>query len=326
MLLSILIVSYNTSDFTLKAAESVLAETETSELLRNQTELLIIDNNSSDDTVEKVSELQPKHTKLHLLTNNTNLGFAGANNRGIKRAKGQYILLLNSDTIVKAPALSLLVEAFEQAPNRITTSVLSSYHGDLDRLGILAATLLNPDDSLQPQGGSRPTLLSVAAQMFFLDDLPLIGQLFQSTQHTGMSQSQQQTQSSHLISKDWVAGTAMMIRQRVLKEVGPLDENFFMYGEDVEFCMRAQNHHWDVAIHPQAFITHLGSGSSSSAHAIKGEFEGLLYIWSKHKPLWQQSLIKLILKTGSLLRSVLFGTIIRQPDKAKVYQELFHHL
>jgi GT2 family glycosyltransferase len=118
----------------------------------------------------------------------------------------------------------------------------------------------------------------------------------------------------------------MMIRKAVFSEVGLLDENIFMYGEDVEFCLRARSHHWDVAIDTQAVVTHLGSASSSSVRAIEGELKGYLYIWSKHGPLWQLPLVKLILKAGCVLRWLVFGTMAKQPEKAQAYARIWQQL
>lgn len=118
----------------------------------------------------------------------------------------------------------------------------------------------------------------------------------------------------------------MLIKRAVIDEVGSLDGNIFMYGEDVEFCMRAANHHWDVGIVPAATIVHFGSASSSSAHAILGEFKGYQYIWSKHKPLWQRPFLNLVLKLGCSLRLFLFGTIIKDTAKAQVYTAVLEQL
>jgi GT2 family glycosyltransferase len=117
-----------------------------------------------------------------------------------------------------------------------------------------------------------------------------------------------------------------MIRRQTYQEIGELDPNIFMYGEDIEWCMRARDHHWDIAIDPAAVITHLGSASSSSSRAIIGEAMGYLYIWSKHKPLWQRPLAKKLLQLGSLLRIWLFGTMVKRPHRAAVYKELWQSL
>lgn len=78
----------------------------------------------------------------------------------------------------------------------------------------------------------------------------------------------------------------------------------FMYCEDIEWCMRAHAHHYDVVIHPDAHITHYQNKSGSPEKALKGEFLGYRYIWAKHKPLWQQKIAVFVLKSGALVKKI----------------------
>ena len=318
MLLSIIIVSYNTRALTLQTIASVEASLKKSPQLADQTDIWVVDNKSTDDSVEKIKALTSKNPRLHLIENTANLGFAAANNLAIEKSTGEYVLLLNSDTVVIDDALEQLVAEFTRRSTMNSTAFLERTAGKLDRLGILTVELLNQDGTVQAQGGSFPSLLSLASHMLFLDDLPLIGRLLPSTQHTGRNTRHHHQQ---VYQQDWIGGTAMMIRRAVFAEVGLLDSNIFMYGEDIEFCMRAKFHHWDVAVLPTAHITHFGSASSSSKNAIIGELKGYVYIWAKHKPLWQKPLLKWILGTGILLRIILFGTMIRDPLRADIYKE-----
>jgi len=324
MTLSIIVVSYNTKKLTLQTIDTAWKEAQSSPILTKKTEIIVVDNDSKDGTVAAVRKtFTSKNIKV--IANKHNKGFASANNQGIKIAKGKYIILLNSDTITQKGGLSTMVKTFERFPIDNKTANLSSQKDKIDRLGILAPTLLNPDGTLQPQGGDLPSLYSLFAHMSFLDDLPIIGKFLPSTQHTGFRQSEKlryHTNDRRLIKRGWVGGTAMMIRKEVIQEIGLLDDAIFMYGEDTEYCMRANHHHWDVAIDPQAKITHFGQASSSSANAIKGEFKSYTYNWSKHKPLWQIPIVKTILKMGALFRVIIFSTI--KPDKKRrlIYQEL----
>ena len=327
MILSIVIVSYNTQLLTLEAVRSAWKDAQNSSVLKDKTEIFVVDNNSSDDSVKTLKDTFG--SKITIIENKQNVGFAKANNQGIEKASGTYILLLNSDTLVQQGALENLVKAMEDHELSDSTAHLESSYGRLDKLGILAATLLNEDGTIQPQGGSFPRLISLFCHMAMLDDLPLIGRLFPSTQHTGLRQTEKliyRTQDHRLIRRDWVGATAMLIRKALIDEIGMLDENIFMYGEDVEFCLRAKHHHWDVAIHPLAKITHIGSASGSSTNAILGELKGYQYIWAKHKPLWQQPLARLILKMGALQRQLVFGTIARDTKRQKAYQQALEEL
>lgn len=324
MLLSIIIVSYNTKDLTQQSIEYAWKDAQRSQLLKDRTEILVIDNNSTDGSAEALKKVFGKEKHISILSSKKNLGFAAGNNAGIEKAQGEYIFLLNSDTMVQKGALETLVQTYKQHPVDEADAVLFSEKSYVDRVGIVAATLLNTDGTLQPQGGSLPSLVSIATHMFFLDDLPLIGSLFPSTQHTGFRQTEKlryHTDNPKLIPRGWVGGTAVLIRRQVIEEIGNLDDSLFMYGEDVEFCLRAQNHHWDVVINPLAKVIHIGSASGSSSTALTKEFEAYVYIWSKHKPLWQMPLLKTLLWLGALLRVLVF-TITRQPKRAEVYKKM----
>lgn len=322
MKLSIIIVSYNTSDLTIQTLDSVVASLKDDTKLLSTTELFIVDNDSKDDSVSRVKSWKRDHkVPLTIIENKENLGFAKANNQAIKQAKGELILFLNSDTIIQKGALSQMVDDFQPIDN--TTSVLESAGDKIDRLGILAPRLLNTDKTHQPQGGNFPNLLTLFIQMTMLDDLPMIGKYLPSTQHTGKSDREKTV--SKLKARDWVGGTAMMIRKEMIDDIGDLDENIFMYGEDTEYCLRAKKHLWDVAIDHRAKVIHLGSASSSSDKAIKGELKAYLYIWGKHMPIWQLDVARFIIKLGLLLRVILFS-ILPKPKKRKLYSDLLSEI
>ena len=324
VLLSICIVSYNTRILTAAAVASAAADCERSELLRNASEILLVDNNSSDDSVSELkAQAKTLSIPIQIIENKKNTGFAKANNQALAVANGQYFLLLNSDTELQAGALEKLVLGMRLFKPQ-TTAALASARGKLDNIGIVAARLLNPDGSPQPQGGSFPTLLSVGCQMLFLDDLPIIGKFLPSTQHTGMRSTSEKSDQI-LLPRDWVAGTALMISRECYQEIGPLDEQIFMYGEDVEWCMRACDKHWDVAINTQAEVIHYGTASGTSKNALLGEFKGYIYIWAKHKPLWQSAWLLRLLKLGALLRVIVFATMNRR-ERSVVYLEIFRSL
>lgn len=329
--LTVIIVSYNTAELTLQTIRSVLEASKPSRHF--SCEIFVVDNNSNDDTLPKLNELS-KTTKvpITIIANKSNKGFSAANNQAIIQASGRILLLLNSDTIVDPNAIQKLIHSFEAYPSRESTANLSTIQYPFDRLGIVAATLLNLDGTPQPQGGSFPTLFTLFTQMTLLDDLPILGKYLPSTQHTGRRftnsipiQSTDTNAKSrlqpHLYPREWVGGTAMAIRREVVEEIGLLDDNIFMYGEDVEFCLRAHHHHWDIAECLDAKITHLGSASGSSAKAIVGELTGYLYIWAKHKPSWQYSIAKALLLLGCQLRILLFGTIVKNTAKVAAYKQ-----
>lgn len=318
MLLSIIIVSYNTKDLTIQTLKSTVADINSSKLLKGNTEIYVVDNNSSDDSVKAVKEFkQNSNVPVKVIATGKNLGFAGGNNVAVEKSSGDLIIFLNSDTIVKRGALESMVKRFEN-----------------EKLGVLASTLLNPDFTLQAQGGNFPNLLNLFFHMSMMDDLPLIGKLLPSTQHTGkntkqadnykfdenLSPKSQTFKKDKLIKVDWVAGTAMMLSRKAIDEFGSLDPNIFMYGEDIELCLRARNHGYEVAIDPTAQIIHLKNQSSTSENAIRGELKGYLYIYTKHQSRAQTEIMKVILQMGVLLRIFVFSVIAPDDYKKQIYK------
>ena len=322
MTLSVIIVSYNTKELTLKAVNSV-AESIKDKSLLEKSEIIVVDNNSSDDTVSLLTKLKSKLAiSLTVFRNSENLGFAAANNQGISVAKGDFLLLLNSDTEVLPGILDELLGVFYKYPLSQTSPYEADFDSPTDRLGIIACSLRNPDGSCQAQGGLLPSLLTLSMQMFFLDDLPIIGRFLPSTQlrDTTLLESRKD-----LLSFGWVAGTAMCIRREVIDEIGNLDENIFMYGEDMEYCLRARKHHWDVGIAPRSVVVHHKSASSNQEKALLGELKGYRYIWAKHKPLWQRRLLELLLRLGIMVRIFVFS-LAGQRAKAQTYKRIFGDL
>lgn len=313
-ILSTIVVSYNTADLTCNAVDSVLDEYRHSHI---DGEVIVIDNNSSDNSVDKLRKLFSNH--IQLIQNKHNSGFAAANNQGIKRAKGKYVFLLNSDTVIHPGSIKQLLNVFTRYPDKDTSEQANTQLAD--RVGIVSGKLLNLDGSLQKQGGALPTLWT----LFLWWVLPLPANLVPFP-----PQWSYHIEDEHFFEKEqligWVGGTAMMIRHEVIEEIGLLDEGIFMYSEDVEYCLRAKNHHWDTLYTPHSEITHFGSASSSPEFATLGEIIGLNHLANKHFSAWKYTFTRKLLRLGSLLRLVLFGIILGHEKKKKIYQEAYSKL
>lgn len=304
-ILSIIIVSFNTAALTKKCLESIAADVSHSVRLRNRVEVLVIDNKSSDDSTAVIQQtLASAMDVLHgqLIKHTSNAGFAQANNLGLAKATGEFLLLLNSDTVVQTGALDALI-------NGLQSNVAKE-----QRVGLLAASLWNPDGTYQNQGGDQVSLLAVASQWLLLDDLPIIGPYLPSMQkkyHGNIPKPSFQTLG-------WVAATALCFSHDTYKQLGDLDKSIFMYAEDVEYCLRAQKAGLNVALTQQARITHVGSASGSSDHAVIGEVKGLLQIWPHYFSQRSAICLRLLIGLGSSLRIALFG-ISGNGGKAKLY-------
>lgn len=312
--LSIIIVSFNTAELTERCLESVISDITQSKTFSKTSEIFVVDNDSTDDSVKIIQSLITKSSNvlpLKLIQNKENLGFAKANNQALKQARGEYILLLNSDTIVRNGALEVLVTAL-QATNSTD---------EKNRLGLVAASLWNPDGSYQSQGGDQISLLAAKAQWLMLDDLPVIGKYLPTLQRR-----QTQPPSNQLIQPmGWVGATALCFSRRLYEKIGGLNELIFMYAEDMEFCLRAQRAGWGSAIAHQAKIVHVGSASSNSEQAKLGEVRGILQFWPKYFGETSTLLLKLIFSFGSCLRFCLF-TLLGRGAQANIYSKILRQL
>lgn len=310
LLISILVVSYNTADLTIQTIQSVFDSFLDAKKWENRLEIIVVDNGSTDESIQKIKLLAKKYTPIKLIENKDNLGFAKANNLASKNAKGKYILLLNSDTIIQKDAIEKLISGAER-----------------NNLAIATPTLLNSDFSHQAQGGDLPNLFSLINHYWLLDDLPLIGRFFPSTQKTGENfhelptKGQDSETHTTFIPFGWVGGTAMLIENTWWQKTGGLAEEIFMYGEDVEFCYRVNQLGGKIGQITESKIIHLGSASSSAKNALIGEIKGYLYFFKKHRPSWQTTLVKHIIRIGIFLRLIIFTFIRPNSAKVEAYKE-----
>lgn len=283
--LSIIIINYKTKRVTADCLTSIRRSRD-----KLNKEVIVVDNGSADGSVEYLKKRFP-WAKIY--DSGANLGFAGGNNYGFKRSSGKYIWLLNSDTILKSSTISTLMKIAVKQNSTIAS-----------------CRLLNKDGSIQPQGGYLPDLWRLAAWMLFIDDLPIFSWFFPAY-HVNRRRYFQRNQHP-----GWLAGTALLIRRDVYQKLKGLDEKIFMYGEDVEFCLRAKNLGWSPDYFSVPALTHLGQASGSSRGAILGEYKGLQYIYQKHFPKIQQIILKILLKLGALLRVIIL--------RNRIYGEAFN--
>jgi len=293
MQLSIIIVNWNTKKLLHDCLQSIYKFTSGLKF-----EVVVVDNGSQDGSIDMMKKKFPK-TKLIL--NKENLGFSKANNQGIKIAKGQYIFLLNSDTYL-----------IENSFKKLLTNIKSR-----SKLGVIAPKLLSKDQTIQQSAGYFPHLPQVFFWMSFLDDLP-IGMLFKPyhIDHDSFYKNGQQI--------DWVTAAALMIPKKVIDEVGLLDPQIFMYGEEIEWCYRIKKAGYKIYFSPITKIIHIGRGSHQKipTKAFIGEYEGLMYFYKKYKSRFALQILKLLLKIGALVRIAVFGTLGRK-ELAKSYVETF---
>jgi len=314
--LSIIIVNWNTQDLIKQCLETINSKDKRLDLSTKiidpansesiPTEIIIVDNGSTDGSVEFIKNFQKTNSKkqtnlnpsvagpkIKLIENRENLGFAKANNQGIKKARGEYILLLNSDIIVPEAAISQ------------TLFWLSSH----PEAAACACKLLNKDKTDQSSCGTFPDLLTTFLMLF-------LEKLFGS--------NRVRTSGDKIKQVDWLMGAFIMTRKWVFEEIGGLDENIFMYMEEVEWFYRLHKAGLSAYFYPNAKVIHLGGGSSKTGRSepILNIYKGLIYFYKKHKPNWQLKIVKLMLKTKARL-SFLFGKITHNDYLIDTYEKAF---
>ena len=233
--LSIVIVSWNTRQLLDDCLTSVVRSLQSTPELRY--EIFVADNASEDASAEMVEE---KFPQVRLLRTGGNLGFARANNLALRDATGSFWLLLNSDTVVPDGALGELVAALADQPDA----------------AVAGPVLLNADGSLQVSWARFPGLSS-----------ELSGELDRSQSPVPMSSMESPDVRRTLAPFvcDWVGGAAFLVRSSLAN--GPLfglDEAFFMYAEETEWCLRFERAGWKTILVPSVEVVHLGGGSSKT--------------------------------------------------------------
>jgi GT2 family glycosyltransferase len=300
---SVIILNYNTKEVTLNCIKSLVKNTKSLNF-----EIILVDNGSSEKFQILGSTLSSNYNlqNIKVIRNKKNLGFAKANNHGIKIAKGQYVLLLNSDTIIHDDVISGMAKWMDKNPE----------------VGISSCMLKNRDGTVQGTGGYFPTLLRVFSWMT-IEDLPFLERLIKPF-HPQRSKSFYKNSAFYQKERevDWLTGAFLFIRKEVFQNIGLIDEDYFMYTEDTDFCFRAKRAGWKVMYLPKWSITHLGGASSTAEFPIISEYNGVKLFYKKHYPAWQFPFLRLSLKLGALWRTLVLG-IIYGKEAASTYARAF---
>jgi hypothetical protein len=228
------------------------------------TRVILVDNASPDDSVAQIQGAiagRGWSRWVHLVASPTNTGFAGGNNLGIAMIKEHYpdthhVLLLNSDTIAQPNVLKYCVAKMDAEPS----------------IGLMSCMLLNKDMTLQNTARKLPTPKRQAA---FSLGLP-----WALPKWFAWADLEDPNWDRRTVARDvdWVGGAFMLIRREVIDRLGGLDQRFFFYGEDAEYCHRIQRHGWKVRYDPGAAVVHLGGASTASSRAANSRPNQLRWI------------------------------------------------
>lgn len=273
MKLSIVIVAWNVRE-DLTACLRSIGDT------RERYQVIVVDNASTDGTAGAIRRDFPD---VQLIGNEKNRGFAAANNQGFAIAQGEYLLLLNPDTVVGAGALETMLEFMEK-------------HEDV---GVCGSLLLNTDGTIQPSTRQFPGFRSA----FYHGTIFRSVGLFRGHYQRYMMRDFKPNRATDV---DQVMGAAFMTRRSVVDQVGPLDERFFVYYEEVDFCYRVKRAGWRVVIVPEARITHHGGASSEQVPiaARMMVLTSFMKYMRKHRGALQTALFNCLFKPGVLLRYI----------------------
>lgn len=252
--ITISIVNWNTCGELRACLESVLEQNGAIGL-----EAIVVDNASGDGSAEMVrSDFADRVT---LISNSVNVGFAAAHNQSVRIARGRYVMLLNPDCrVLTGDVFRKMVEFMDSNPD----------------VGALGPRIVNPDGSLQYSARRFPTMAAALFRHMFM------GRLFPNNRFV---REYMMTDWDHneVRDVDWLSGSALLMRREALERIGALDERFFMYLEDVDWCRRAHERGWRVVYFPMASISHrIGAASDQNPVAmIKQHHKSMLKYYLK---------------------------------------------
>lgn len=263
--LTIIIVNWNTKQLVLDCLETIYANK-----LRSKWKVVVVDNASKDGSVDSFRAVYPQ---VEVVANNENVGFSAANNQILMRNDSQYYLLLNSDTYVIGDVLQRSIEFMDSSPD----------------VGVMGCRVLNPDKSLQFTCSKFPTVFGKFKQIFQFGKL-----------------SGGQYKSDELMT-DWlrdstrdvdvISGCYLLVRNKVINEVGVLDEEYFFFGEETDWCFRIKKQGWRLVFSPVGEIVHYGSFSAKKLNY-------------KRDLMLTSALVRFMLKNHTILDALLMYIVL----------------
>jgi GT2 family glycosyltransferase len=280
---SLIVASHNTREH----LERCLSE------LGSAHEVIVVDTGSVDGSQDLVCERFP-HVQLVAL--DANPGYGGALNDGIARASGTYLLLSNADAWPVRRGVERLVEVAEAEP----------------QAGIVGPRLLNQDGTLQPSVRGFPTLWRLATEYLFLRWLAP-----RSRALNAFYGSRFDHRSRH--DAEFLVGAVMLVRRRMLDEIGDFDTSFFMFNEEVDLCYRARKAGWRVVFTPEAEFVHVGGASTRNlpAEMYREQLRSHLRFLAKHHGMREAERARKLLAAAMRVRALIFATLGR-PERTSL--------
>jgi GT2 family glycosyltransferase len=268
--LGVVVVTYNGLPYVERTLESVAG-----------LETVVVDHGSTDGTVDLVRERFPEVR----LFEQENLGLAAGWNRGIRETSAPYVLVLNADAWLVGDAAEQLVRFAEEH----------------ERAGYVGPKLLNPDGTLQPSVRSFPTTWRLATEYLFLRKLAPRSRALNAFYGAGFGHDEARV-------VDFTKGAAFLLRRAAFEEVGPFDEEFFLFSEETDWCYRLRETGWQALFDPDAEAVHVGGASwrPQSATLFREQVKGHLRFLAKHRGRRTADRARRVLLAGLRLRGLVF--------------------
>jgi N-acetylglucosaminyl-diphospho-decaprenol L-rhamnosyltransferase len=279
MNLSVVVVNYRSRDLLLECLRALEADSPGLSV-----ETVVVDNDSRDGTAEAVAARFPA---ARVLVNPANLGYARAVNQGIAATRGEFVLVMNPDCVIRPGALATLAGYLREHP----------------RTAVAGPRILNPDGTLEYSARAFPDHFT-----FLFNRYSLLTRLFPNNRFSRRYLLSDWDHAS-VREVDWLSGACLMVRRTAIEAVGPMDEAFFMFNEDVDWCRRMKQAGWAVTCVPDATVVHHvgASRERTAARVIWARHLGMIHYFHKHHP--TNPLLALLADGLILVRAVLMVAV-----------------
>ena len=296
MKLSIIIVNYNVRGYLKNCLQSLFKSLTKSQF---DYETFVVDNNSNDGSQKMVKE---EFLFVILMENQENLGFSKANNQAIRIAKGDYVLLLNPDTLITPRSLDLMVEFMEKN----------------QEVGAIGPKLIDINGAVQSSAGREDTVFTILLRfciprsftgkikkILAKNNFRNFRKLLGSQVDSYLSRSEIETP----VEIDRISGACFLLRRKIIKEVGLLDEKIFLYSDDADLCFRIRKKGWKIIYFPKVKIIHYGgktTGGDFKPFPFCCGVESEYYYFKKHYNKITSFIVRLLLSFALIVRAPWF--------------------
>ena len=257
--------------------------------LKRSFDIIVVDNGSTDGSQEMLAE---KYPGAGLIQNDSNVGLGKASNQGIEATIGRHVLLLNNDTVVNGPSLDAMVEFMDTKP----------------AVGAVGCKLLNPDGSVQSCYNNFPSLHEEFLIATRLGELLWEG-------YPGI------IEGNDVRSVDWMGSACLLLRREALDQVGLLDEEYFIYGDEADIQYRLKRAGWLAYYLPEATTIHFGGRSMNRWSRRKMVYRGHILFFKKNYGAFLTTILRLMLGGLSLLKLLPWGVVYLVPGQRERAQK-----